>query len=280
MNNRFVKISIVLVVVLIAGFLLEVSYSDNMNIKKVISALEKREQKQNFASSLNSTKFKTLPTIVKKYLRKGILKTDKYSVAKIKLTGITKNETEKDWVKKTAEKTYSLVTPEFIEVSETSVFNVLWEKGIRQFVNGIASCKVKLLSSISKENLYGNQLNRSYLTLYLIESVFAPSILLPSMNVKWRGITNNSAEATIWYKNLQSKVIFRFNDKGEVTRITSNDFFIPNEIDYKRVGITYSFANYKNVNSYYIPTFFEVEINLPGKNFTTGRFQISEINYR
>ncbi len=117
--------------------------------------------------------------------------------------------------------------------------------GIKQkntYINGKASTLDKLFSSIPIYEFEGNKLNKSYLILYLMESVFSPTTLLPNKQLTWKYINNASAKATIWNQNLDGNATFYFNDNNQITKIVSDERYMRGKVDYSRETFTIHFA--------------------------------------
>ncbi len=230
--------------------------------------------------SFNSTDFSKLPLIVKKYLRKSIKKESRSpQYCQYKTTGKIRTTQNREWLDMTSQNYYSATSSDFIKRIETQNNFLFWTVTVNKYLNNEGSTASKFLSSIPSHNFDGNKLSRSYLVLYLLESVFCPTVLLPNMNVQWKEIDNNKALATIWHDNFKGTAVFHFNTNGDVVKIVTDDRYMPGTIDYNRETFTIYFANYKTVGNFNIPTYFEYQWNLAGKDYTFGKFTISEIKY-
>ena len=190
-----------------------------------------------------------------------------------------KKSTDGEWIETTSQNYYSTTTSDFLNRIEEKTPELLWTTTINKYINNKAATESKVLSLFSTYSFDGNKLNRSYLVLYLLESVFCPTVLLPNMNIHWKKIDKYKAKATIWDNNMKGTAVFHFNKKGEVLKVVTNDRYMPGDLDYNRETFTLHLANYKDVGNYYIPTYFEYEWNLAGSDFTFGRFQILDISF-
>lgn len=281
MKNIIIKISLVVIILLLAGFFLGIPYLDNSEIDEKVSLLKKNINKNDVAKSFKLTEFAQLPQIVKSYLQKSIKKKSvSPTVSKINIVGKTKSQPNSKWIETKSTIYYSITEPAFIEVAEISSPYPLWTKIVDTYINNIASTNRKLISSIPSYEFSGNKLNRSYIVLYLMESVFSPTALLPNMNVHWKKNDNSSAMATAWNDQLKGSALFYFNSENEVTKIVSANRYMPGKLDYTKETFTVYLANYKDVGDYYIPTYFEFQWNLAAGDFTFGRFQITDIEYK
>ncbi|MDA3861301.1 MAG: hypothetical protein PF445_08740 [Melioribacteraceae bacterium] len=280
MKNRFLNTIFTLAIIALIGFLVGLPYLENTEIEKEVALFKRSEKRINVSSSFKSKEFKQLPSVVKNYLQNSIKnKSESPKISEINIVGKTRSAENENWIETKTKIYFSLTSPAFIETAETFEFFPLWMLNIKTYLNNTASTRTKLLSSIPLNNFAGNKLNRSYIILYLMESAFSPTVLLPNRNVQWKWVNPSTASAIIWNENLKGSAIFHFNSKNEVTKIVSKERYMPGKLDYTKETFTIHLANYKDVGDYYIPTYFEVQWNLVGNDFTFGRFQITDISY-
>lgn len=81
----------------------------------------------------------------------------------------------------------------------------------------------KLLSALTLVNFGGPEIDRAALSRYLSEAVFFPTALLPSRNLSWEAISEDSAKAKLTHKGQQVSAVFHFNRAGQVTHLESSD---------------------------------------------------------
>ena len=243
MNKLIIKILLNVIIISLLGFLLGVPYYENTKIDENIELLKTKENKNSVSQSFKSSMFEQLPTSVKRFLERAIKnKIESPVISKIQLSGKTKVSRKSEWLDTKSIIHYSTVSPGFVDVTEIYNSNLLYEKTISTYIDNFASTSTKLISSIPLSNFAGNKLNRSYLVLYLMESIFSPTVLLPNRNIHWKRISKNSAKAIIWDKNIERSATFYFNSKNEVTKITSEDRYMPGKIDYKKEAFTIHLA--------------------------------------
>ncbi len=230
--------------------------------------------------SFNSTNFSKLPSVVKKYLRKNVTNTSNPPrFCQFSVTGKIRSNQKSEWSDFSSENFYSATTAEFLKIKKTQSFGFLWTQTLERYLEKKASTKSKFISSIPTYTFAGSKLQRSYLVLYLLESVFCPTVLFPDMNIQWSGIDNSTALATIWNQDLNGTAVFHFNNEGEVVKVVTEDRYMGGALDYEREKFTMHFTNYQNVGKFNIPTYCEHQWNLASGDITVGRFQISEIMY-
>ena len=281
MRKRFIIILVLIVIAVLAGIFLGIPYLDNANTSEEINTFKNTNQTLNVNGIIKSNDFANLPRIVKSYLSKNIKnKTFSPKLSKISLIGKTKDTKNAEWVESNSVIYFSTAEPNFIEINEEKKNYFVWNKTRNSYINGKASTFTKLYSSIPTYEFEGNKLNKSYLILYLMESVFSPTTLLPNKHIKWKYLNNSSAKATIWSQNLDGNATFYFNEQNQITKIVSDELYMRGKVDYSRETFTIHFANYKDVGNYIIPTYFEFQWNLAGYDFTFARYQITNTNYQ
>jgi len=278
--KMIIRIVLLTVFLIVIGFFISGPIFTNSEIK------EKREKltlDQSFVEdsvNFSSSDFLLLPPIVRKYLKNSVsIKSRSHQLAHLKLLGETRDDAASDWRQTKVDFHYSLSSPGFVWVATSEQFMFLWSKKINSFFNNTAESKNKFLSSIITEETEGVKLDETYFLFYLLNSVFSPTVLLPSQNIQWKKLDDLSAEVVIWHKSSRGKVVFYFNDLGSVEKIVAEDMYMPNPIDSKKEKFTLHLANYKEFGSYKIPTYLEYQWNISGGDFTFSKFNITNIEY-
>lgn len=268
-----------MIVVLVLGFFVGMPFFNKSLVQSETELLFENNS-QLKPISFSSTNFSMLPQVVKNYLRNNVTNISnppRYS--QYKVSGKIKLEQNSEWLDFSSQNYYSATTSEFIKIIETQNYFPFWTSTVEKYLKNKASINSNFISSIPTYEFNGSKLQKSYLVLYLLESVFCPTVLFPNMNVQWSAIDGSKARATIWDKDINGTAVFHFNKNGEVVKIVTDDRYMRGDIDYERERFTIHFTNYKNVGNFNIPTYFEYQWNLASGDITIGRFQISEITY-
>ncbi len=278
MNKTF-KTLIPLIFVALIVFLVGVPYVDNSEIEELTLLLKSNKTKESVLTKFKSNEFTKLPLVVKKYLNKTILdKTKNPKISYITLNGKYKPSQKSKWLDIELKFYYSTIIPTFIEIDRISKPFYTWDKVTNIYSQKTASTKTKFISSIKTNDFYGNKLNRSFLIKYIMLGFASPTTLLPSTNIQWSSIDKYSAKIVFWDNNHKGSAVFYFNKNYNLVKIVSNRYK-PGKIDYTKEQFTIHLANYKNVGAYYIPTYIEYQWNLASGDFTSGKYQISNITY-
>jgi uncharacterized protein DUF6544 len=127
------------------------------------------------------------------------------------------------------------------------------------YARGSGFGRVTLLSLIPiGADSESTEINSGALHRYLAESVWYPTALLPSPALRWSPIDSTQAMATLSHAGTTVSLVFRFNDKGEVTGIYSPGRWGRFEGEYRQVPWEGHFRDYRDRQGMLIPTVGEV----------------------
>jgi len=280
MSKTIIRIIFLTVFLIIAVFFISGPIFTNSEIKDKIWQLRSEGAGNEIKIDFKSKEFMALPPIVQKYLRNSIVaEKENNNIATIKLFGETRTEVRAEWSTTNVDFYYSLSTPAFIWVATSEEMNYLWNKTINTFIKSSANSKVKLLSSITTDEVEGVKLSQTYFLYYILNSVLCPVVLLPSQNIQWTSLGKLKAEVMFWDKSESGTVIFYFNNSGNVEKVETSDMFIPNLIEAKKEKFSLYLANYKEIGGYRVPTYLEYQWNLSDGDFSFARFNVKDITY-
>lgn len=120
------------------------------------------------------------------------------------------------------------------------------------------------------------RMNQAELGRYLAEAVWFPTALLPTRGVEWTEIDDRSAEATLEANGVSTSMVFHFDERGRVDRVTTDRY---NQDEDAYVPWTGYFENYERRGGLAVPTTGEVEWNYPEEDVRYGRFFLTDIQY-
>lgn len=215
--------------------------------------------------------YQKLPAPVAKYL--NYVLSDKQRTIKevfLKHSGYFRTSAKSRWVKIKGKQYFSTVRPEFKWIGKTMLF-----KAIDQFKEGKGSLRVKLFSLIPVVSAYGTHVDQAELLRWLGESVWFPTNLLPSEQLKWGAIDSSTAKITYTYNQINIYYIVTFNDKGEITRLTSERYMEKGRLE-KWTGIV---SDYKEFDGMKVPSHIEAIWSLESGDFKYVDFYVDSIDY-
>ncbi|WP_057954151.1 DUF6544 family protein [Salinivirga cyanobacteriivorans] len=212
-----------------------------------------------------------LPEPVVKYFSYVLPNKEKrISEVYLKHSGFFKTSLKSKWIKIKGEQHFLTKQPEFKWIGRTLMF-----KAVDQFINGKGSLKVRLFSLFPIVNEQGKHVDEAELLRWLGESVWFPTNLLPSENLKWLAIDSSSAKLTYSYKGLEVYYIVRFNENGEIIQLETERYMEKGRLE-KWIG---KVAEYKEFNGIKIPTHIEAIWKLNSGDFKYADFYVDTIEY-
>ena len=132
------------------------------------------------------------------------------------------------------------------------------------FLDGIGAGKVSLMSAITIGNDENTpELNSGALYRYLAEAVWHPTALLPQSGVKWESVDEKKAIAHLTIADISVALEFRFNNRGEITGVYTEDRFGKFGDKYIKYPWEGFFRNYQEFNGIKTPTEGQVGWHLP-----------------
>lgn len=143
------------------------------------------------------------------------------------------------------------------------------------YARGEGILRAKLRSTITVASAGPSpELNAGELTRYLAEGVWFPTALLPSRGVAWEAVDDRSARATLDDRGVTASVVFHFDDRGLVTRVTTERY---RQEDDAYAPWTGRFRDYEDRNGVRVPLAAEVAWNLPDGDLTYWRARVERI---
>jgi hypothetical protein len=238
-----------------------------------------RQVKDLFAQSTDISKQKFsyqqlagLPEPVQRYF-KHVLKEGQpcISYVRLKHNGKFKTGLKKDWVNITGEQYFTTGKPGFIWKGTTSMF-IARDMYLANEGRLIAT----ILSTVNVVNIHGKQqYDESELLRWLLESVWFPTNLLPSVNLRWTAIDTLSAILNFNHNGLALFYIISFNEMGEIIQMETKRY-----LDEKRLETwIIKPGNYQERNDIIIPIEAEVFWRLKEGDFSYAKFRVQTIEY-
>jgi len=212
-----------------------------------------------------------LPEPVQRYF-KHVLKDGQPYINSARLThdGQFKTGQDKDWVNIEGEQYFITETPGFIWKGTTNMFTAR-----DMYIANEGRLIVSLFSVYNIVDGKGKKYNQGELLRWVGESVWFPTNLLPTENLKWSPIDNLSAKLTFTYNDLSVFYIVRFDNAGEITEMETKRYMGEEQLE-TWVG---KLSNYKLVNGIKIPFKIEAMYRLEKGDFSYAKFNVKKIVY-
>ena len=225
------------------------------------------------AENISERKYSTkqiegLPEPVQKYFKYS-LTNDQHIISYVRLIHGGKFKPKDSWVKIRGEEYFTVEKPGFVWLGRTSMFSAS-----DSYIDGVGNLQVKLLSIIKLVDEKGDKLNQGELLRWLGEAPLFPTALLPSENLRWESIDDESARVIFTNNNLTVEGIFFFNEKGQIIKFTAKRYK-----DAELEDWTGYYDNYRKINNLRIPFKMKVEWNLASGNLEYVDFDIETIEF-
>jgi hypothetical protein len=238
------------------------------------SELEKDTEKL-FAVSENisgkvytSKQIKDLPVPVQRYFKYSLKENQSY-ISYVRLQHGGEFRASNNWASIKGEEYFTVQKPGFVWFGKVSLFSA---KDI--YIDGKGNLKVKLLSIIKIIDVTGKEADQGELLRWLGEAPLFPTALLPSENLRWEPIDNNSAKGIFTDKNLTVDGIFYFTEEGQITQFKTKRYK-----DKTLENFTGHCGDYKTVDGVKVPFYLEATWNLESGNFSYAKFRVKKIEY-
>ena len=269
MNTYSPKICVIIGVVAFASITTLI-----MGDKMMKSEFDKDIEKL-FADSENisgnvytSNQIKDLPIPVQRYFNYTLKENQPYvSYAILQHSGDFK--ASKNWASIEGEEYFAMQKPGFVWLGKVPFFSA---KDV--YIDGTGNLKVKLLSLIKIVDAKGSETDQGELLRWLGEAPLFPTALLPSENLQWEPIDNNSAKVIFTDKNLTIEGVFCFNEEGQITQFKTKRYK-----DNTLENFTGYCGDYRTVDGMKVPFYLEAIWNLESGDLSYAKFKIDRIEY-
>ena len=216
-----------------------------------------------------SNQIKDLPLPVQRYFKYSLKENQPYvSYARLQHGGEFK--ASKNWVSIKGEEYFTVEKPGFVWSGKVPLFSA---KDV--YIGGTGNLKVKLLSLIKIVDAKGQETNQGELLRWLGEAPLFPTALLPSENLKWEPIDNDSAKVIFTDKNLTIEGVFCFNEEGQITQFKTKRYKDKTTLE----NFTGYYGDYRTVDGMKVPFYLEATWNLESGDFSYAKFKVTKIEY-
>ncbi|MGY4386597.1 hypothetical protein ACVWYN_003652 [Pedobacter sp. UYP24] len=270
MKNYFVfKIAISLTAVIITAFVIARIMLSRQFSKEVSDLFT--HSKSISEKLFSYEELSGLPVPVQRYF-KHVLTNGQSYVSYVRLThdGQFKSGLKKDWANIVGEEYFTTEQPGFIWKGKTNLFTAR-----DLYIAGRGRLVVSLFSLFKVADYKGEKFNQGELLRWLGESVWFPTNLLPSENLKWSPIDSNSAMLSYKQKDLSISYTITFNNKDEIVQLATERYMADAGLEKWVIRC----SNYQQRGGMLIPITAEVLWRLKAEDFTYAKFNIKKIEY-
>ncbi len=228
----------------------------------------------------NQQRFDALPSPVQKWLtHSGVNKQPPIANVYLKQEVKMKLKPEqKEWIQASAEQYFTINPPAFnwsVDLHMNPFFSI---QGRDKFEDGKGEMLMKILSIITVVDVQdNNKINEAALQRYLAEIVWFPSAALSTF-IKWEYIDEQSARATLKYKETIGSGVFYFDKNGSFTKFSTMRYKDTDDDAQKYEWIAEVLEN-KVINGIIVPTKLNVTWKLEDINWNWLELEITELKY-
>ena len=270
MNTHSLKVYVIIggvVFVLITTLIME----DRMMKSELDKDIEKLFADSEHISGkvYTSNQIKDLPLPVQRYFKYSLKENQPYvSYARLQHGG--EFRASKNWVSIKGEEYFTVKKPGFVWFGRVPLFSA---KDI--YIDGTGNLKVKLLSLIKIVDAKGRETDQGELLRWLGEAPLFPTALLPSENLRWEPMDNDSAKVIFTDENLTIEGVFCFNEEGQITEFKTKRYKDKHTLE----NFTGHYGDYRTVDGMKVPFYLEAVWNLESGDLSYAKFKIDRIEY-
>ena len=234
------------------------------------------------AAQVNLNDLSDLPAPVARYFTRALQKKQPIiHLARFTQVGTLRTDVKSDrWLKFEASQIVAPPAIGFLWNARVAMAPLLHVRVRDALIAGHGSGQVSFLSAFTVAAAGSNlEMNSGALHRYLAEAVWYPTALLPSANLRWSAINDNTALATLTDNGITVSLEFRFNTAGEVTGIYTPARWGTFDGGYRQVPWEGRFRNYVNRGGILVPSEAEVGWYSEGEWRSVWRGTITESNY-
>lgn len=149
-----------------------------------------------------------------------------------------------------------------------------------KYMGGKGNMLIKLMSAFTIADAKGPELDEGALQRFLAECTWFPTALLPSRNLRWEAIDQQSARAILEDKGVKAEVTFYFKDTGEITRCSCQRFYaLEGGAGFEKHRWSGYLRNYKEIHGIRIPTDIEAVWHLDSGDYSYAHFLLERAEY-
>jgi hypothetical protein len=254
----------------------------NYNFQLLVQQETTRLLNQNIGTEnriINESDISKLPNPVKRWLRNSGA-VGKPAISYGKVTQIAEMQMKPDqdnWMTATATQYTTTGNPAFIWIADVKMNGLLNFQGRDKFEDGKGEMLIKMNSLLKVVDEKGRKIDEGSLQRYLGEMVWFPSLAL-SPYITWEHIDDNTAKATMTYKDTSGSGTFYFNSSGDVIKFMALRFK-GNEPDAKRFEWEMNITEYKKFEGIKVPIKMTSTWKLDEEDWTWLKLEVANIKY-
>lgn len=221
-----------------------------------------------------------LPEPVKRYLEFAVPDPEiGYRVVNLVAEGDFRRPLTERFARTTASQTIAVRTPALVFAATTPIVPGVWARAYDFFADGRMEMRAKIASTLTVvDQSATDELNRTSLRRWLLESPLYPMALLPGGPVRWEAVDDAHARAIVSGFGLEAALIATFRPDGSLASLDAEqdgDLTTP----YHGSGEHVTREDYRPVAGMMIPHAFMIARAAGGKTYPFWKGRITSIAF-
>lgn len=273
---------LVFILIVLEIALLIIAYIIFMFERKIRKEIKQMSESYgNIEKIYRDTDYEKLPEPVKRYFR-YVLKEGSGHINNIRVqqSGYIRLKENQKWIPFKAVQYFDGQKPDFIWIASASINPFVWINARDKYIDQKGNMLIKLFSMLALADAAGKEMDVSSFIRYFSEALWFPTSLMPSRFLRWEPVDSRSAKAFIEDGANRAELIFDFNSRGEIVKITTFDRYRSVNKEYCKEKWTGYFKDYKEVEGIRIPTHIEAEWNPGDGDFKYVKINVKKIEFK
>lgn len=223
----------------------------------------------------------TLPFPVQRYFKHcNYIGKKKMINAKLELDNVLfKRALNSKWMKLDCYQYNSVSEPTRFVYLKNNILGIFPFEARDKCQGGRGNMLIKLLKLFTVADAKGIEMDKSALVTVLSETLIIPNYAVQTY-IKWDAIDDNSAKATLTFKNIQVSGTFRFNEKGEMISFYTEDrYFAEKNGIFKKIPWSIVVDAYGEKDGVKFPSKIKAIWHLKDGDFEYFKGEITNIEY-
>ena len=183
-----------------------------------------------------------------------------------------------EWSPFTASQVYSVSPPGYVWDATIELAPLVTARVLDAYVDGEGLLRANLFGGVPVASAGPTpEMNGAELQRYLSETPWFPTALLPSAGVRWEGIDDRTARATIEDADVSATGVFHFDEDGHISQFTAERY--RQDIDGAASWVG-DYRTYEERSGIRMPTEAEVVWETTDGTVPYWRGTITELDYR
>jgi hypothetical protein len=183
-----------------------------------------------------------------------------------------------EWYPFTASQVYSVSPPGYVWDATIELAPLVTARVLDAYVDGEGLLRANLFGGVPVASAGPTpEMNEAELQRYLSETPWFPTALLPSAGVRWEGIDDRTARATIEDGDVSATGVFHFDEDGHISQLTAERYRQDVDGAASWVG---DYRTYEERAGIRIPTEAEVAWETTDGTVPYWRGTITDLDYR